>query len=228
MKETVLITGGTGGIGSAVARKFAMEGYPVAVLYHTDTNAADALIKEIVQANGKAMVVRADVADKDQVTNVVAEVEKDFGPVGVVVHAATAPLMISGIFDAAWQNYEQHLAVALHGAVNVVQCLSPGMIQRKNGDFVFLLTAAMEEPPAGWSAYLSAKGALAQYARSVEHELSRHEVRVHTIAPPLVDTALTSDLPDIFKRLARERGASTTPELVAAEIFEHVVGGHAV
>lgn len=222
MKETVLISGATGGIGSACARRFAADGYPVAILFHTDAVAAEALVQEITNNGGRASVYQGDVAAREHVTDAVTQAKQQLGPIGTIIHAATAPLQSVSIADASWEKYQEHLEVSLHGALNLVQAGTPGMVARTHGNIVFFLTAALEHPPAGWSAYLAAKAALGQYARSVEHELGKAGVRVHTIAPGFVDTPLTAGLPDVFKRIAREQPGASTPEAVAEQVLQLV------
>lgn len=222
MKETVLISGGTGGIGSACARSFAADGFPVAILFHTDVAAADVLVQEIIGRGGKALAYQADVTDADQILTAVKEVEAVLGPIGIVVHAATAPLQVATIREAAWESYNQHWEVAVHGAHNLVAATLSDMTSRGQGNIIFFLTAALAQPPAGWSAYLAAKAALGQYAESLRHELGRSSVHIHTVAPAFVDTALTAGLPDIFKRIAREQPGASTPEGVAEDVLRLV------
>ncbi len=222
MKETVLISGATGGIGSACARRFAADGFPVVMLFHTDAATADVLVQEITTKGGKAVAYQADVTDADRIQSVVKEAEVALGPIGIVVHAATAPLQVAGIREVQWESYQQHWEVAVHGAHNLGAATLSGMEKRGHGNMVFFLTAALSQPPAGWSAYLAAKAALGQYAESIRHELGRSGVHIHTVAPAFVDTALTAGLPDVFKRIAREQPGATTPEAVAEQVVQLV------
>lgn len=223
MNEVVFITGGSRGIGAAIAKRFARAGDAVAITYRDDAAGAESVCADIRSSGDRVLAIRADARADADVVRAGAATERELGPVTVLIHNASAPIAPAPVLDAGWESYEEHLATTLRGAWNSVHAIAPGMVARRRGSIVMVVTkGALETPPAGWSAYLTAKHALIGYAKSLAAELGPKGIRVNMASPGLVETELTAELPDVYKRLAASRspgGRLATVDEVAEAVY---------
>lgn len=172
-----LVTGATGGIGSAIAEELASKGADV-VVHGRDVLACDGLVQEIGAAGGKAQLITADLSNPDEVAMLAREV----GDVDVLVNNA----------GFAWYGPTQDLDIDVYNdlfAVNVrapyllVAALGPKMVDKGSGCIINIGSRASEVGRSGGAAYSATKGAIAALTRCWTAELSPHGVRVNTVAP---------------------------------------------
>jgi 3-oxoacyl-[acyl-carrier protein] reductase len=203
-KKTILITGGSGGIGSATAQKLASEGHAVVVNYAHAEAEAKRVVALITDSGGKAMAIKADIGDPNQVKELFHAAEKSFGPIEAVVHCA-APVNPPQPFDKLdWGSFQEQLDVQLKGAFNCAQCVLPNMAKAKSGDFVFIGTIYTDgAPPVQQSRYVVAKSALTSLARCLAVEYGPLGIRVNVVAPGMTETTMIASLPDKTKMLAK-------------------------
>lgn len=206
VKRTVLITGGSRGIGAEVARYLAGLGWSVAVNFRESQNAAEQLVNEINSRGGDAACFGADVADELSAKNIVGHVLDRWGRLDAVVHCATPPIKQNGITELAYSDIEEYLRVYVGGALTLMQAAVPGMQEREFGRFVFLGTAVLfGAPPAGWGAYNVAKSALEGLVKSSAVELGSMGITVNMVSPGLTVTDLTNDIPTRTKEVEARR-----------------------
>ena len=122
MEKIALVTGSSRGIGRAVARRLAAEGYAVCVNYRERQDCAMSLVAEISAAGGRAMAVQADVAHRVQVNEMVRRVEGELGPVSLLVNNAgvAGQALFQDVTDALWRRY---FAVNVDGAFHTIQAV---------------------------------------------------------------------------------------------------------
>ena len=132
MEKIALVTGSSRGIGRAVARRLAAEGYAVCVNYRERQDCAMSLVAEISAAGGRAMAVQADVAHRVQVNEMVRRVEGELGPVSLLVNNAgvAGQALFQDITDALWHRY---FAVNVDGAFHTIQAVLPHMLHEHAG-----------------------------------------------------------------------------------------------
>ncbi len=202
--QVVLVTGGSKGIGAAIARQLASKGAQVVVNYLSGESEAKALVDELKAAGLKAVAAHANVAVEAEVKQLVAFGEGEFGPIDHVVHCA-APLPIPTPFEElSWGAFQTQLDVQLHGAFNCAQAVLPGMVARKTGSLVFIGSIFTDGvPPAQQSAYVATKAALSAFARTLAVEYGPKGVRVNLVAPGMTKTDMISNLPDKAKMLTK-------------------------
>src|SRR3954453_283104 len=152
-----IVTGGSGGIGRAVARRLAVDDYAVVVNYVNNQRAADAAVDEILAANGCAVAVRADVADERDVERLFGETFDAFGGVDVVVHAA-ARMILGTVAGYDLQTFDALQRVNARGTFVVNQQASLQL--RDGGAIVNFSSSAVGLPLPSYAAYAASKGAV--------------------------------------------------------------------
>jgi len=203
-EKTVLITGASGGIGAAAAEKLAAEGHAVIVHYHSSPVNAEQVVDKIIQAGGRAIALKADIANAEDIKRLLTEANKEFGPVQAVVHCAS-PSNTPSTFDKLdWAAMQEQMDVNLKGAFNCAQAVLPGMVEAKSGDLIFIGTVYTDGvPPPQQSRYIVAKSALTSFARCLAVEYGPSDIRVNVVAPGMTETGMIADLPDKVKMLTK-------------------------
>jgi len=203
-KRVVLVTGGSRGIGAAIASKLAAGGHAVVINYHRSSEDADDLVRTLTANGHTALAVRADVANEREVAAMFAQVAREHGPVDDVIHCA-APLPVPTPFDdVTWDGFQAQLDTQLHGAFNCAKAALPSMVERKNGSFVFIGSVFADGvPPVQQSTYVVTKAALTSFARALAVEYGPKGIRVNVIAPGMTQTDMIASLPDKVKMLTK-------------------------
>jgi 3-oxoacyl-[acyl-carrier protein] reductase len=196
--RVALVTGASGGIGSAIARACAGRGAAVAVHYYRNAETARRLADDILQAGGRALPVQADVSNPDDVRRMMEAVQRTFGRVDILVNNA-AP---SHLFDPAvqprleevdWSAFQMHLDGTLKAAWLCCQAVLPGMRERGFGRIISILTNLIFNPEAVYHAYTAAKSSLLGFSRTLAAEVGPWGVTVNMIAPGLIaETGLSA------------------------------------
>ncbi|MHC3470917.1 SDR family oxidoreductase [Streptomyces sp. 7R007] len=189
-RRVALVTGGSRGIGRAVAERLAREGLSVAVNYASDSASAQETVKAITAAGGQAIALQADVADEHAVASVFDQVEAEFGGIDVVVNsagrAALAPIadLDLSVLDALHRtNIRGTFVVAQQAA----RRLRPG------GSFVAFSTSVVATQFPAYGAYAASKGAVEAITLILARELRGRNVTVNTVAPGPTATDLFLD-----------------------------------
>jgi 3-oxoacyl-[acyl-carrier protein] reductase len=202
--KTVLVTGGSRGIGAATARRLASDGHALVVNYAHAAGEAEGVVAEITQGGGRAIAVQADIAREKDVESLFAAVEKAFGPIQAVVHCAAPASMLRPFDDLDWEAVQQQLEVQLKGAFNCAKAALPRLVEAQSGSLVFIGSIAADGvPPAQQTDYVVAKSALAALARCLAVEYGPKGIRVNVVAPGMTQTDRIAPLPDKAKMLTR-------------------------
>ena len=190
--RVAVVTGGASGIGLACARGLLREGCRVALWDHSNETATVANDLATEFGDARSLGFSVDVADYAAVQRAVQQTEEALGAIGHVVHAAAIG---SGRFGFPFSNLEpadwpRVLQVNILGMVHVAHAISPGMIARKQGTLVFLASVAGQigsqtDPP-----YSASKAANINFAQCLAKDLAPHDIRVNTVNPGMVRTAL--------------------------------------
>lgn len=214
--RTALVTGGSRGVGRAVALRLAADGAAVAVNYRRDADAAAEAVAAIEAAGGTARAYRAAVDDPDAVAALPALVRADLGPVDLLVSNAGTASRGTAVADTADEEYLRLLRVHVLGPLALVRALLPDMRAAGRADVVVVSSAIVDAAPPGGAAYTMAKAALEAAARTLAREERGHGLRVNIVAPGLVAT-------DMGERLvAATAGGATVAELDASYPFGRV------
>jgi len=221
--ETALVTGASRGLGAALARELARRGTRV-VLVARGQSELDAVVQSIREQGGEAHGVVADVGDKAAVYPLVGTAAELVGPIELLVNNASelGPTPLRLLFDTDCETLERVLAVNVVGPFRLAKALGGSMAVRRRGTIVNVSSDAAIEPYAGWGAYAASKAALDQLGRVLAVELAAHGVRVLSVDPGEMDTAMhRAALPDA------DPTTLLAPEAVAARLVELLERGEA-
>lgn len=192
--KVTLVTGASRGIGRAAAIALAAAGADVAVNYRSREAAADATCAEIEQRGVRALAVQADVSKSPAVTQMVAAVEENLGPVDILVNNAgiVAAKPLAEITEADW---DEMLAVNLKSAFLVTQQVLPGMRSRGWGRIIMLSSVAAQTGGITGPHYAASKAGMLGLTHSYARHLFKEGITVNAIAPALIETdMITGDL----------------------------------
>ena len=222
--KVALVTGGSRSIGHAIALGFAKEGAAVAINYVSNADAAQAAVREIEALGRRALAVRADVSQRDQVRALVEQTEKALGPIDILVSNAGVQKRVF-FLELEEADWDRILQTNLKGCYLVGQAVALRMKERKHGKIVNVSSEAAGFPAPRMSAYCVSKAGIAMLTKCMALELSEYGIRVNALAPGLTRTDLNRrDLEDqafLKARVARiPLGRVMSPEdLVPAAIF---------
>jgi len=213
---TALVTGASKGIGAAIARALASDGWNVGVNYRSDEAGANATVKAIEEAGGKAVAVHADVTNGDPKA-LIGEVEDALGPVLALVNNAgvTRDGLALQLSDDDWDTV---IGTNLSPAFRLTRDALRGMIKARYGRVVNIASVVGPRANAGQSNYAAAKAGLIGMTKTIAAEVARRGVTVNAVAPGFIATDMTAELAtdEIVKAIpARRQG---TPEEVAAAV----------
>ena len=214
MKRVAFITGGSRGIGRAIARRLAAEGCAVGIDYLQAKDQAEDLVRELT-ARGCA-----DVADRDAVTAAIRRVEAELGAVSLLVNNAgiAGQHQFQDITEDFWRRL---FAVNVDGAFHTIQAVLPRMIHEKAGCIVNISSIWGQRGASCEAAYSAAKAALIGLTRSLAMELAPSGIRVNCVAPGVIRTDMVEVLgAETLSALAEQTplGRLGTPEDVAAAV----------
>lgn len=192
--RVALVTGGSKGLGRAIARRLAADGLAVAVNdLHADELAPE--IDVIRAAGGTAEAFTADVTDEAQVDALVAAVDATWGPVDVLVVNATGPQPDIAVEHATWDDHLDQLVFFVKSPLLLGRAVLPGMRARGAGRIVHVDSEVADRPPPLRSAYATAKAAQVGLALSWARELAPLAITVNTVAPGFVPVERHATVP---------------------------------
>jgi 3-oxoacyl-[acyl-carrier protein] reductase len=215
-----LVTGASRGIGAAIARALAAEGWPLGVNYRSDEEGANAVVSQIEAAGGQALAVGGDVADPEAVDHIFSQMEQRFGPVLVLVNNAgvRADGLSMQLDDDEWEHV---LATNLSGAFRTTRRALKGMMRARHGRVINIASVVGGvRGNAGQANYAASKAGLVGLTRTVAAEVARRGVTVNAVAPGLVETELTEGIDQQrFLDAVPARRAGTPEEIAACVRF---------
>ena len=210
---SALVTGGSRGIGAAIAETLAREGWPVGVNYRSDSEAAEAVVKEITDAGGRAKALKGDIADPDTADALFKALEEEFGPVLVLVNNAgvRADGLSPQIDDEDWAKV---IDTNLSAAFRLTRRALRPMIRNRYGRVVNIASVVGARANPGQANYAASKAGLIAMTKTVAAEVARRGVTVNAVAPGLIETDMTEGIAENLLEHVPARRAGT-PEDVA-------------
>lgn len=199
-----LVTGGTRGIGRAVALRLARSGFRVAVCHTPGSPAADKVRAELESIGPQTLVTPCDVRDPAAVQTLVADVEAGLGPLEVLVNNAGVvrdrPLVLMS--DEEWRTV---LDINLGGTQTMCRAVCFRFLKRRRGAVVNISSVAGVGGSAGQTNYAASKAGVIGLSLSMAKEMGGHGVRVNVVAPGFIDTDMTAALPERLRHEALSR-----------------------
>jgi 3-oxoacyl-[acyl-carrier protein] reductase len=187
-KKVALVTGGSRGIGAAIAKRLAADGASVAITYAKDVDAASAVVKAIEQAGGKAMAIQADAADAEAVKSAVQKTVTAFGGIDVLVNNA-GTVIPQKVEDTTLADFDRVFAINVRGTFVATQTALKHM---KSGGRIIMIGSCVGERifiPA-MAPYSATKGAVKMFSQGLARELGDRGITVNNVQPGPIDTDL--------------------------------------
>ncbi len=220
VRPVAIVTGGSRGIGAAVARRLARDGFDVALSYRSGQEAAEAVAEECRAAGAKALAFRADAGSSEDCATFVAAVLAQFGRVDALVNNAgiTRDGLAMRMSDDA---FDQVVSVNLKGAFVMCRQVLPAMMKARAGRIVNVTSVAGVFGNAGQANYSAAKAGLIGLTQSLAKEVGSRGITVNAVAPGFVETDMTVGLNDKLREAALTRialGRFGQPDDIAGAI----------
>jgi 3-oxoacyl-[acyl-carrier protein] reductase len=214
----VLVTGAAGGIGAACAQALADDGWAVALLHRGGAEAAHALATEIADGGGRAIAIRADLRDADELEAAFGIAEEALGPVlGLVNNAGVrADNLALSISDEDW---DLVLETNLSAAFRLTRRAMRGMLRARFGRIVNVASVVGPRANPGQANYAASKAGLIGMTKTVAAEVARKGVTVNAVAPGFIATEMTADVPESVLQAVPARRAGRPDEVAACVRF---------
>lgn len=191
--KTVLVTGGSRGIGRAIALAYAAEGANVVVNYTSSPEKAEAVVAEIKALGAEGMAIGCDVSDDAAVEAMAEAVEKNFHPVDILVNNAgvTRDGLLIRMKDTDW---DMVMDINLKGTYLCTKHFGKRMLKRKAGNIVNVTSVVGLTGNAGQSNYSASKAGVIGFTKSIAKEFAGRQIRVNAVAPGFIETDMTGKL----------------------------------
>ena len=218
MVRTVVITGASGGIGSAVAGRFAGAGWRTALLYRTGREPAERQAARIAEGGGMAVALPCDVTDPAACGQALEQCAALLGAPEVLVNSAGLSL-IRPIADTSYEQLMQLLAVNLGGTFNMTRAVLPYFLKKQAGAIVNISSMWGVTGASCEAAYSAAKAAVIGFTKASAQELAGSGITVICVAPGVIDTPMNAGLDLAALAAQTPLGRIGRPEEVAEAVF---------
>ena len=217
MEKIALVTGSSRGIGRAVARELARQGWRVCVNYRVRQDCAESLAAELAAEGHAIMTYQADVSQRQQVQAMVRAIQEKWGPVSLLVNNAgvAGQALFQDVTDEMWHRY---FSTNVDGAYHAIQAVLPAMLHAHEGCILNISSIWGQRGASCEVTYSCTKAALSGLTRSLASELAPTHIRVNCIAPGVVDTEMNGALgQEVMDQLREETPLCTigTPQQIA-------------
>jgi len=202
--KVALITGGSRGIGRAVAVRLARDGVKLAINYKSDRKSADLVVDLVNEMGVEALAVQADVADSSQVDSMVDQIVNTFGNVDILVNNAGIihDSLLMRMSEDVW---DEVLNTNLKGSYNCTKAVLRHMVRQRWGRVINVVSVVGIEGNPGQSNYAASKAGVIAFSRSIAKEVASRNITVNSVAPGYISTEIVADLNPEFKELILSR-----------------------
>ena len=187
LQRTAIVTGATGGIGQAVAKRLASDGFSIVVNYAGKAAPAAAVVSEIEAAGGQATAVQADVSNADDVARLFQETMSTYGHVDVVVHSAGI-MPLSPIANGDLATFDKVIAINLRGTFLVLSQAAQHVSE--GGRIMAFSSSVLAKSFPAYGAYIASKSGVEGLVRVLANELRGRRITVNAVAPGPIATEL--------------------------------------
>lgn len=202
-KKVALVVGATGGIGSAVAKALAADGYDVILHYHSNKEKANQLKKDIEEkTKSKVFIVSANIHSEKDIEELVSQSMREAYRIDCFVNCASTPIPPINVADLTWEDFEKQMDLNIKINLSFIKKLLPQMMERKYGKIITVGSLFSDKPNPNLVHYATAKAALEGFTRAMAFELAPKGIRVNMVSPSMIATDLTADIPEKMKLLS--------------------------
>lgn len=231
--KIALITGASRGIGQAVALEMARAGADIAVNYSGSEAAAQATVDQVKALGRKAILVKANVADADEVAAMVEAVQAEFGHIDILVNNAgiTRDTLLMRMKDSDWDDV---ININLKGVYLVTKAVSKLMMKQRSGRIINMSSVVGVTGNAGQANYSASKAGVIGFTKTCAKELASRGILVNAIAPGFIHTDMTDVLPEKVKeatlaaiplhRMAEPKEVASVAVFLASEYASYITG----
>ncbi|QIB26229.1 3-oxoacyl-[acyl-carrier-protein] reductase [Caloranaerobacter azorensis] len=231
--KIALITGGSRGIGKAIALKLASLGANIVVNYTKSDAKAKEVIKLAEEMGVRAIAVKADVSNKDDVENFINKVLDEFGRIDILVNNAgiTRDNLLMRMKEEEWDDV---ININLKGTFNVTKTAIRSMIKQKSGSIINIASVIGITGNQGQCNYAASKAGIIGFTKSIAKEVAKKKVRVNAVAPGFINTDMTDKLPDKVKeeyltkiplnRLGEPEDIANAVAFLASDLSSYITG----
>ena len=211
--KVVLITGSGSGIGQHTAIAFAREGAKVAVNDISKDGIAETL-RMIEAAGGEGMAAQCDITDTGAVAAMIAEVEKKWGRLDVLVNNAAVMTQHALFLEKTPEQCDTEIKVTLYGTINCIRAALPGMIDRNYGKIVNIATDAARIGQEREAVYSAAKGGVISFTKSIAKEVGKNNINANVISPGATNSPMRNAILDKMRATMGEEKVAAREERV--------------
>ncbi len=218
--KTVVVTGASKGIGRAVVKEFANNGYNVVICYNKSVSDAQQLLNEVSQMT-RAIAVKVDVSNEDDVKNMVEITKKTFGNIDVLANCAGVSdtrLLI----DSTKDDYDFVFDTNMRGTYNTCKLVGREMLSNQSGKIINISSIWGLRGGSCESVYSASKGAIIAFTKALAKELGPNGINVNAVAPGFIQTDMTKNVTEEIKQEIMDNsalGRLGTPEDVASVVL---------
>jgi 3-oxoacyl-[acyl-carrier protein] reductase len=191
--KVALVTGGSRGIGKAIAKELALEGAYVAFTYASNQQKAEEVENEIREAGGSAQGIQSNAAELEAAQAVVDQIVKDKGRLDIVVNNAgiTADNLLLRMKEEQWDDV---INTNLKSVFNFTKAASRTMMKQQTGVFINMGSIVAENGNAGQANYAASKAGITGFTKSIAQEFGSRNIRANVVAPGFIATEMTERL----------------------------------
>lgn len=196
--KTVVVTGASRGIGRAVVKEFAREGYNVVICYNHSVSAAQELLNEISKF-ARAIAIKVDVSKEDEVRNMIDISKKTFGKIDVLVNSAGVSdtrLLI----DSTQEDYDFVFDTNMRGTYNTCKLVGREMLSNQSGKIINISSIWGVLGGSCESVYSASKGAIIAFTKALAKEFGPNGINVNAVAPGFIQTDMTKNVTEEIKQ----------------------------
>ena len=219
-ERVALVTGGSRGIGRAIALRLAGSGHKVAVNFSSDSTAADEVVDEIAAGGGQAVALKANVSDTEDVTGLIEAVTETLGPPAVLVNNAGIT-RDNLLLRMSPEEFDEVIAVNLRSVYLCTKAALRGMMRAKWGRIISIASVAGISGNPGQANYSASKAGMIGFSKSIAKEYGSRGITVNVVAPGFISTDMTAGLDDSVREGAADAisvGRFGEPHEVAAAV----------
>lgn len=197
-RQVVLVTGGSRGIGKAIAMKYAQNGYDIVLNYISDNTDLEALKNEFESYGAQLLCIKADVSKSEQVEKLVKTTIDKFGKIDVLVNNAgiTKDTLLMRMKE---EDIDKVIEINLKGTFLATKQVIPYMMKKRKGSIINLSSVVGIAGNAGQSNYAASKAGIIGFTKSIAKEVASRNIRANCIAPGFIATDMTNVLSDEVK-----------------------------
>ena len=231
--KTVLVTGGSRGIGAAIALSFAEKGADIALNYAGSVQGAEETAAKIRELGVECKTYQADVSDLNQVEEMIKKAEEDFGGIDILVNNAgvTRDTLFMRMKEEDW---DKVIDTNLKGVFNCSKSVIRGMIKKRSGKIINITSVVALSGNIGQTNYSASKAGVIGFTKSLAQELGSRNIQINAVAPGYIETSMTESIPQNIKdelikkipsgRIGSPGDVANTVIFLASENADYITG----